>query len=440
MEAMSLGSERTLVFGILPLFALACGSPATPASPAPVDMTIGGGGSAPVATGACATPSLAPAPERERGIDAFLAGRPEEAFDLLTAAVQKDRNDRAATAFRAGAAAQLEERRARASDVEAPPRVVLEPIPLARTERRAVPDVPAAKVRLEKESEKKNAITDEADWEAKNGLRPIVHFGPRGGTLPANVPLTLGGERLRSAFVHADHAVAFYERTLRVTSEGRPALAFDLGAAITRAGIPFEVMFGQLAGQTLVVELAYNGYAKESGGKNGYIAAYDAKTGALFWVSDPLTGNAREALVSGGSIVTGYGFTAEPDFVFVLDLATGKTEQKIPVKSGPELMRLKGDRLFVRTYDTDYVFKSTTGFAPAPPAIFAEAPGTAASSGPPSATTGAEARCWVQRATAAILANDAAGIREASEHLKPLSRDRTLDAVLREAEQKADTR
>jgi hypothetical protein len=198
-------------------------------------------------------------------------------------------------------------------------------------------------------------------------------------------------------------------------------------------------LFAQLAGKTLVVELAYNGYASESGGKNGYLAAYDATNGELSWVSDPLTGNTREALISGGSLVVGYGFTAEPDFVFVLDLATGKVDQKIPVKSGPELMRLKGDRLFVRTYDTDYVFKSTTGFAPPLPASFPEGAAAATSAEPPPKIDG-ETRCWVRRATSAILARDAAGIHAASERLKPLSRDRVLDDVLRTEEQKADAR
>ena len=40
----------------------------------------------------------------------------------------------------------------------------------------------------------------------------------------------------------------------------------------------------------------------------------------------------------------------------MLDQATGKTEQKIPVRSGPELILEKGGKLYVRTYDTNYVF------------------------------------------------------------------------------------
>ncbi len=432
VRAMPRRNARALAFGFLPLFMVGCGSPSPPSAPASVDLPIGKGASTRTA---CVDPKLDPATERERGIDALLGDRAQEAIELLDAALKKNPNDHAAEAFRRGAAAKLEESRASASAAPAP-RVALQPIPLVRTQVRAVDGVPSRKVHLEKESEKKNAITDTAEWAAKNELRPVVHHG-LSKELPPHVAPALGKQRLETAFVHADHAVGVYGDTMLITSEGRGSAAFDLTSALTRAARPFEVMFAQLVGTTLVVELAYNGYARDSGGKNGYLAAYDAKTGELLWVSDPLTGNAREALVSGGSIVTGYGFTAEPDFVFVLDLATGKAEQKIPVKSGPELMRLKGDLLFVRTYDTDYVFKSTTGFPPALPPAFPNGPALAASAAPP---IDAETRCWVRRATSSMLASDAAGIHEAAERLKPLSRDRTLDSVLRDAEQKADAR
>lgn len=78
-------------------------------------------------------------------------------------------------------------------------------------------------------------------------------------------------------------------------------------------------------GKTLIAQVTYNGYAKDSGGKNGYLAAFDSATGALAWTSAPLVSNSYETFVSGGSIVTGYGFTAEPDFLYVLDLTTARS-------------------------------------------------------------------------------------------------------------------
>lgn len=178
-------------------------------------------------------------------------------------------------------------------------------------------------------------------------------------------------------------------------------------------------------GKTLIAQVTYNGYAKDSGGKNGYLAAFDSATGALAWTSAPLVSNSYETFVSGGSIVTGYGFTAEPDFLYVLDLTTGAVDQKIAVKSGPEYVRAKNDQLFVRTYDTNYVFTPREAFAPAAP------PSLPSSEGNAKAATSADARCWVSHATAAILAKDAGALEEATSRLGSVSSDRVLDEALR---------
>ncbi len=60
-------------------------------------------------------------------------------------------------------------------------------------------------------------------------------------------------------------------------------------------------------------------------------------------------------VVSGDLIVSGYGFTAEPDFLYLLDRRTGKVLDRLAVPSAPEVIRLRGERLFVRTYDRDVV-------------------------------------------------------------------------------------
>jgi hypothetical protein len=391
-----------------------------------------------VAGGACTEPTnLRPAPDRDKGIEAFLLDRPREAVDLLTIAVKNDPRDRAAEAFRAAAQAKLDEGRTRAlDDVAGTRRVSLESIPLAHIERKVVPlgDAATKKVQLTKSSETKNLITDTADWESKNQLKSNARHQ---ADLPAYVPPKLGQmERLRAAFQHADHVAAIYDTTILIASEGKRALSFDTRMVRSRGPRPFEIPFAQLVGSALIVELAYNGYAKDSNGRNGYFAAFDAKDGTLMWATDPLVANAHEALISGGSIITGYGFTAEPDFLFVLDLATGKVDQKIPLKSGPSFIRKNGDRLFVRTYDMDYVFKPSPGsaFAPAPAANLSGAESASSSDVPP---PDAETKCWVRRATAAILARDAQAIHEANERLKPISRDRVLDELLRIEEKKA---
>lgn len=382
-------------------------------------------------TAGCTDPTLT-APHRDAGVMAFIEGRPEEAVRLLRAVLKNDPRDRAAEAFLVSSLAKLEDARERAAEEQRAARhVVLAPVLLGPLLNRAVVGAPSAKVHLEKVSEAKNLITDVDDWYAKNGLAHS-RFAGRQGETPAHVPLKLGNKSVRGIFLHADHVAAVYDGLIVVSAEGKRPLVFDAERAMRGGPKPFEVGFAQLVGDVLVVQLAYNGYAKESAGHNAYFAAYDATSGGLRWTSEPLVSNAGDAVVAGGSIVTGYGFTAEPDFLFVLDLVTGKVEQKIAVKSGPEVIQQKGDRLFVRTYDTDYVFKSTLGFAPPQAAALVDEARTPAS-------VDAEQACWVRHATASIAARDAEGLREASLALAKRSQDQLLHAVLKgEADHLAD--
>ena len=65
--------------------------------------------------------------------------------------------------------------------------------------------------------------------------------------------------------------------------------------------------------------------------------------------------NARTFVVQEDLIVSGYGFTAEADFLYLLDRRTGKVLDRLLVPSAPEVIRLRGDRLRVRTYDRQVV-------------------------------------------------------------------------------------
>ena len=49
-------------------------------------------------------------------------------------------------------------------------------------------------------------------------------------------------------------------------------------------------------------------------------------------------------------IISGYGFTAEPDFVFLVRRSDGSAVQKVPVDSGPNTIQLDGRRVRVETY------------------------------------------------------------------------------------------
>jgi hypothetical protein len=157
------------------------------------------------------------------------------------------------------------------------------------------------------------------------------------------------------------------------------------------------------------VQFAYNGYAALSGGRNGYLVAFDATSGRVRWLSPPLSANAGNFVVLGRSVITGYGFTAEPDFIFNFDLDGGVLLQKLSVKSGPDAFAVDGRRLHVRTYDRNYTF-DIQGPTHAAAGLQAAAPRSEPGLHPSTA-------CHVRAAAAAVDSRDVELLRRAREAL-----------------------
>jgi hypothetical protein len=226
---------------------------------------------------------------------------------------------------------------------------------------------------LRKVSSKRNAITDEHAWFAEHGLRLPVWGDDLGaaGALPESIPTQWEGRRLVLALAHSDHAILFYgENEARVAvvldGQGAPVAAFDFSAyryapeniAADRLFVEQVPLWAEVDGGVLYISHAHRTYAKSSAGMNAYITALALEDGALLWRSAPRVSNSVNFVLRDGWILTGYGFTAEPDFVYVLDQRTGKTVSKTPVKTGPSYLLVDPgqDALLVRTYDTNDVF------------------------------------------------------------------------------------
>lgn len=245
-----------------------------------------------------------------------------------------------------------------------------------------------ASVRLTQISMSPNDVTDGANWFARNGIRlrqyALGGDGPSErfiGELPPNVPRTYRGASLAAAFVGETSLLLAYGENyenvrylVRTDRSGQTfGYAYDFGAYLNAPGkdeetVQFERQYGEGLvrqslrwavedGDTLYVCNAHCTYAKSSLGLNAYITALNLKTNQIKWRSAPLVSNADTFEVVDDAIVCGYGFTREPDFLYVLDKRTGAIAQTIRVKSGPDFIVRKGDRLYVRTYDTDYVFR-----------------------------------------------------------------------------------
>ena len=182
------------------------------------------------------------------------------------------------------------------------------------------------------------------------------------------LPVELGGRVLVTARASGGAQVGFYALKdsdagvdgIVVVTEDGASYAFDFATWMrpptTKPDAEFvdeDLRWAEVLDGVLYVANGHSTYAADTGGANAYVSALDLTTGRLLWRSEPLVSNANNFLVVGSGIVAGYGFTAEPDRLVVLDRATGKVTQQLTLPSGPEQLMDLGDEILVRCYDAD---------------------------------------------------------------------------------------
>lgn len=233
-------------------------------------------------------------------------------------------------------------------------------------------------LRLRLISAKPNRITDGDDWLGANGLALPAYevpnpFQNKPGHLPEFVPEKFGDRLLVKAIRCQEAVLLIYGTDF---SDGRYLIALDPASGEFLYGFDFlrysypptfaerdrdfvrqRIEWAWQENRVLYVSHAHSTYARASGGSNAYLTALDTATGAVLWRSQPLVANAANFALVGDTLIAGYGFTAEPDDLYLLDKKTGAVYERIKLKSGPEYILLKGDQLYVRTYDTDYRFR-----------------------------------------------------------------------------------
>ncbi len=156
----------------------------------------------------------------------------------------------------------------------------------------------------------------------------------------------------------ADSASARY-----LVSPGR--FAYDFGNYVEpprikpgdREFVYEQIVWAHETGGVLYVETAHSTYASSSYGRNAYITAIDLMTQKKLWRSPALVANAQTFLVTDRYLVTGYGFTAEPDYLYLLDRRTGRVVDRLSLPTGPERITWQGKDINVRTYDHDVVVR-----------------------------------------------------------------------------------
>lgn len=71
----------------------------------------------------------------------------------------------------------------------------------------------------------------------------------------------------------------------------------------------------------LYVNIGHSTYAGAAP-STGYMIAVDMDDGSVLWMSDPQVANGKSFAKIYDNIVCGYGFTDEPDYIYILDAGT----------------------------------------------------------------------------------------------------------------------
>ena len=118
------------------------------------------------------------------------------------------------------------------------------------------------------------------------------------------------------------------------------------------------IRYATIVDNILYVEIGHLGYASEEP-ESSYIVAINLETNELIFRSEPLVANGSNFKIVDDTIICGYGFTSEPDYIYLLDRFTGEKYDAIKINSAADQFQVKGDTLYVATYNTAYEFTIT---------------------------------------------------------------------------------
>ncbi|MBK8942179.1 MAG: hypothetical protein IPM79_32375 [Polyangiaceae bacterium] len=185
-----------------------------------------------------------------------------------------------------------------------------------------------------------------------------VPFGARG-----DIPSQYGLEDLRVIIPSGDRLLLVYGgRYLAVTRGDETEAIFDLETyrhppKVSDQWKEFavsDVTYAQVADGVVYVANGGGSYAKEMFGKKAFVSAISLSTKKLLWRSKPLVHGAGPFALTKDFLVTGYGFTDEPDNLFVLRRDTGAVAASMPLESAPDEVSINGDRVTVQAYAHSY--------------------------------------------------------------------------------------
>lgn len=172
------------------------------------------------------------------------------------------------------------------------------------------------------------------------------------GNLPQGIPTEYKGEMLVQAIKGSHNVILIYglnfgeNRYLVVLDKAMTKIvkAYDfidyaIAPDYVKADYDYiyqRVRWAAVENGILYVSHSHLTYAKSSKGLNGYITAIRLSDNKILWRTAPLVSNTRNFQISGDVILSGYGFTAEKDYLYQINKRTGKVLEKIALKDDPD--------------------------------------------------------------------------------------------------------
>ncbi len=247
------------------------------------------------------------------------------------------------------------------------------------------PDVPKKKVqplKLMLSSEKRNKIIDDDNWFIQNKLQLKTYQVPNpyqnlAGNLPSQIETTWKNLFITSAFYDNSYIYCTYGAGF---DEGYILRIYDANSLNTVCFLDLtkfnnspdligdyhdyrqqQINWAIIKDNILYFSMGRNIEAKGTYYKNAYITAINLSNKSIVWRSDPLISNADNFIIIDDVILCGYGYTGEADFLYQINRSTGEIIDKIKLKTAPTYIIDKDKKLYVRTYNTDYIFDIVTG-------------------------------------------------------------------------------
>lgn len=232
-------------------------------------------------------------------------------------------------------------------------------------------------IKLKVVTSKTNQITDDDEWFQKNKLSLGTYQVPNSfraisGNLPEGIHDTWNMLIATAAFYDSSYIYCTYGSDfsegyiLNIYNKKTLELVHSLDFSNYKYSpkyvkadydyIEQKINWATIKDNVLYISHSHNTYAKSSNNMNAYITAIDLSDMSIIWRTKALVSNCNNFLIVDGVIISGYGFTDEPDYLYQIDINNGKVLNKTLLKSAPSYIIKKGKSLYVRTYNTDYKF------------------------------------------------------------------------------------